>query len=287
LENFREEIILNKKRTRGELPFDIFLKSTNDLVQSIISSLRTDVFYNYIFCEGSSDYIYLKYYLNEYIKTNRLRILPLAGWGEISKIMKTISLALNEKEDEIKGKILAIIDTDKAGNRIDNFNETNHLYFKRMIFNEEMNNIALLSINSTEGGDTSIEDVLNPNAFIETLKCYQDSPYYTILKDEPINTDALCSYNVYNYRMSDKKQLKDFFKSHNGELKVEFAKKYLSFLTTYDKIPKVFVDIIELLNLNITFTNEENHNGIPIKNNNDSEIKQSDQKKKIVIVKNK
>jgi hypothetical protein len=252
LENFREEMVINIRRSKGEgLPFDIYLKSTNDLVQSIISSLRANLYYNYIFCEGTSDYIYLKYYFSEYIENNRLRILPLGGFGEISRLMKNISVSLDYKENEIKGKILAIIDTDEQYNKVEGFMEKGNIYFKRITFNG--NDIELISITSKERtGPIQIEDVLNPRAFKETLKNSIDGPLSKF--DESLyNSNALCSYNAYDYRNSDRKALKEFF-SQDG-VKVKFAKEYIKNAELYNVVPNLFIEIIDVLGLNIKIEN--------------------------------
>ena len=67
------------------------VKSSNDLVQSILSSIIRDDCYNWILCEGSSDKIYLSAYLKEEIAHKRLRIIPVCKASEIKKCMKTLA----------------------------------------------------------------------------------------------------------------------------------------------------------------------------------------------------
>lgn len=60
--NYREQITQARKSIKGPLPFDVNLKSYNDLVQSIIISLMSDTPYNWVICEGISEKIYFEYF---------------------------------------------------------------------------------------------------------------------------------------------------------------------------------------------------------------------------------
>ncbi|MDO9253049.1 MAG: AAA family ATPase [Hydrogenophaga sp.] len=80
--NFREQIKHANKASKGEKPRDIELKSYNDMVQSIVSSMVRTPGYNWILCEGLSDKIYLDFYLSDLVKTQNLRIIPLGGFKE-------------------------------------------------------------------------------------------------------------------------------------------------------------------------------------------------------------
>ncbi len=72
-DNYREEIKFADREQKGKLPLDVMVKSSNDLVQSILSSIIRDDYYNWLLCEGSSDKIYLSAYLKDEIAHPRLQ----------------------------------------------------------------------------------------------------------------------------------------------------------------------------------------------------------------------
>lgn len=245
LEKYQEEITLKKKHNKGELPFDISLKSINDLVQSIIASMRTDTPYSYIFCEGSSDSLYLKHYLSKYLDKEHLRILPLGGCGEITKLMQKLTSIIIDKTADIKGKILGLIDTDVSLQKIEDIKELENFWFRRLLYNEEKNDIELISANSLIGSPvTQIEDTLDPEVFFETIKQYQSNAVNSIINDNSYNKLAQCTHNIVDFSDSGRKLLKDFFKE-NETRKTEFAKKYIK-LASKERKPKLFQDIIKL-----------------------------------------
>ena len=87
ISRYREEIKIKEKEYRSEhrygLPLDIMLKSSNDFIQSILSSIIAEIPYNWLICEGSSEQFYFNYYFDDEIQNNRLRIVPVGGAKEI------------------------------------------------------------------------------------------------------------------------------------------------------------------------------------------------------------
>jgi len=247
LERYQEEIILTRKRESGKLPFDIYLKSTNDLVQSIIASLRKAQPYNYILCEGSSDGIYLRFYLKKYILNNNLRILPLGGCSEVIKIMKNIELIAADKNAEIKGKVLGLIDTDIKFNKPD-IRESNTLMLKRLLFDEKENDIILVGTGDNTVLATQVEHILDPRIFLETIeKYYIDEPISNIITKDKYNKNSKCSYNIIDFTGTQRNIFKDFFQKDVYK-KNEFAEKYISVASNYSEMimPKAFKDILDL-----------------------------------------
>jgi hypothetical protein len=247
LEKFQEEITISKKQAKGKLPYDIYLKSTNDLVQSIISSLRAEKYYNYILCEGSSDSTYLKFYLSKYLEKDNLRILPLGGCSEIVKIMKSIALIVSDKNAEIKGTILGLIDTDTQYLDID-VKETNRLLFKRLLFSKSDNDIKLVGPNNHEIIPTQIEHVLDPNVFLETIKTYKNDAVVQIINEIKFNNAAKCSWNIVDFTENDREKVKTFFTQDENHRKVEFAHRYTEIASSKENlnIPTAFKEVIEL-----------------------------------------
>jgi predicted ATP-dependent endonuclease of OLD family len=251
LEKYQEEIILTKRHEAGKLPFDIYLKSTNDLVQSIIASVRKTPPYNYILCEGSSDSIYLRFYLKKYIENNNLRILPLGGCSEVIKIIKNIELISTDKNSEIKGKILGLIDTDIQFNKPE-INENNNLVLRRLLYDKKENDVTLAGPKDITVVETQIEHVLDPELFLETIvKYYSNEKISNIIKKETYNENAKCSYNIIDFTENQKDIFKEFFHK-NIYIKNEFAANYVSSASKYPGkiIPKTFRDIIDMFNFN-------------------------------------
>lgn len=219
---FQEEIRLGVKHDK-KLPDDVFLKSRYDLAQSIISSIRFDNPYNYLLVEGSSDKIYLESYLTDFINKCNLRIVPLGGCGEVKNLMALINASVDDRNMDVKGKVVAIIDTDNKRLSID-WKNTNNFIFKRIIYDEAKEDITLIDVNSDlVAPQTSIEDVLEPELFIETLKTFVNTDEdFKFLSD--FSSNAKCSYNAVDYKQSQRKNVIGFFSEGNN--KVEFAKKY-------------------------------------------------------------
>jgi len=252
LEKYQEEIILTKKRESGRLPFDIYLKSTNDLVQSIIASLRKVPPYNYILCEGSSDSIYLRFYLKKYIENNNLRILPLGGCSEVIKIIKNIELIASDKNAEIKGKIFGLMDTDVQFIKPE-INENNILALRRLLFDKKENDITLVGPGNNTVVETQIEHVLDPEIFLETIeKYYHNEEISSIITKDKYNANSKCSYNIIDFTEMQKDIFKEFFQKDIYR-KNEFAKKYIFIASKYPEkpIPKAFRDILDVFKFEV------------------------------------
>lgn len=94
LHQYREAIKKSAKETKGQFPSDISLKSVNDLVQSIMSSIRRESPYNWIICEGSSEKIYFEHYFEDYINKKNLRILPVGGAKFVKRLFEYLELPI-------------------------------------------------------------------------------------------------------------------------------------------------------------------------------------------------
>jgi predicted ATPase len=246
LEKYQEEIALTRNHNKGQLPYDVYLKSTNDLGQSIIASLRADNFYNFILCEGSSDSVYLKYYLNNYIEKYNLRIIPLGGCSEVIRILENLETIVKDKNAEIKGTMLGLIDTDTQYTTIDiNEPPNKKLLFRRMLFDVSINDIKLVNQNDHNIVETQIEHVLDPIIFFKTIKSYNDKNIDEIFKEYNIDSSAKCSRNVIDFTDNQRFIIKKFFTLENNYRKVDFANRYTKFASeTKDRpIPAVFSEI--------------------------------------------
>lgn len=219
-----------EKSKKHQLPEHVTLKSTNDLVQSIIATLRNeDNPYSWLICEGSSDKKYLEYFLSEEIKNHNLRILPVGGIGDVIKIYKYLMLPLEEK-NSIHGKIFCLVDTDTEIHKYQNIPKTDLKKLKIMRL-ENCNTFKkthLIEANNVINNlnPTVIENSLDKNVFIQTIKelVVDEKNILEILADKANITDDNNSFFCFaNMRPNDREQINSFIATQ----KVKFAEKYI------------------------------------------------------------
>ncbi|MBV8253138.1 MAG: ATP-binding protein [Chitinophaga sp.] len=237
LNNYREEIKQQKVSSKGKLPYDIRLKSINDFSQSIISSLISEHPFNWIICEGSSEKLYLDYYLNDLVKEKNLRIIPVGGAAEIKRIYNYLSTAYDDFKDDVKGKIYMISDTDKQLVKYTT-QDQNNLLCKRIMNDENNKKTVLEKIDSVIASPpTEIEDCLNGRLFHETLLYFKASnTELSFVADNLKEEYELNSYFYLDMRPTEKVELDNFF--NKGNNKWEFAKKYLEYLALPHNTPE-------------------------------------------------
>lgn len=230
LYNIREKV-KQKINTSGKdkLPLDILLKSKNDLVQSIIASLRKEEPYNWIICEGTSEKIYFEHYFQDKIKESKLRVLPVGGAPEVINIFNYLQVPLNDKNEVIKGKVYCLIDTDEHSIEC-KYKESKNLAIYRLLNVKDKGTTQLERIDSNlRNPPTEIEDCLETDVFIETIKTFENNEV-----NEMISELALQNYNIVYYalnlRPSELDILNKFFNGNDN--KVKFAKKYIEILKT-------------------------------------------------------
>jgi predicted ATP-dependent endonuclease of OLD family len=296
LEKYQEEIALTRKQNKGQIPYDIYLKSTNDLGQSIIASLRADNFYNYILCEGSSDSIYLKFYLSKYIEKYNLRIIPLGGCSEIIKMLENLESIVKDKNAEIRGTILGLIDTDTQYSEIDIKEPPNKkLLFRRMLFDGLINDIKLVNQNDHNIVETQIEHVLDPITFFKTIKTYNDQKINAIFEEKSIDLLAKCSRNVIDFTDNQRLIIRNFFSSDDNYRKVDFANRYTKLSSEAENrpIPTMFLDIKKIFGFEDDISSDK-----PDEFTSDYRLKEADNKnvlaesiavpkRKVVVVRKK
>ncbi|NQZ56679.1 MAG: AAA family ATPase [Lentisphaeraceae bacterium] len=264
MSNYRSEIESRKKETRGNLPSDYKLKSTNDLIQSIVASCMDGSEYNWIVCEGISEKIYFEAYFKDEIKSKKLKILPVKGFKGVKKIYEMLKQPFNDSDLSIKGSVVCLIDTDdKAINGL-SIDKINNLFFKRMIFSG--NKIKLVNADQTQWTPpTEIEDSLSSDAFYDTLKSILDSgsasdqifsdfafdSFQRFVEESEIQITSKVSYDVFDFRQSEKALMKEFFDCQEGYMKVHFANQYVSQLDVEEyEVPCWLNEIKKFLSLN-------------------------------------
>ncbi|WWL45748.1 hypothetical protein V5O39_11285 [Pseudomonas parakoreensis] len=102
----------------------------NDLVQSIIASI-TGADYKWVVCEGSSDKIYLEHYFSG--DSKRPFILPVGAAKNVKKIFAYIVMALDSDRDDIEGRVLFLLDTDKSFEKFDGSDGIDNLRIRRLL----------------------------------------------------------------------------------------------------------------------------------------------------------
>ncbi|HID1684126.1 TPA: AAA family ATPase [Klebsiella pneumoniae] len=162
--------LVNIQESRRAFPNSIEIRSYFDLMASMLSLLKKNE-YNWIFCEGSEDYLYLKSFLKDTIPN--LFILPFNGCGNIKKIFDFLHVPFsdNEENKQIKGKVMCLIDTDtKNIIKVDGYGSNNYnrkLGFYRLSIRDDKSDIV--SIASPDATNTEIEDLLDPELMFTSL----------------------------------------------------------------------------------------------------------------------
>jgi predicted ATP-dependent endonuclease of OLD family len=96
LYDYNAKIRSVEKSSKGILPNNLTLKSTNDLVQAIYYSIQGESPYNWLLVEGVSEKIYFEYFFKAEIDKIKLIILPLGGNKNVSKVYEYLELPMRE-----------------------------------------------------------------------------------------------------------------------------------------------------------------------------------------------
>ena len=234
LENFREYINQNYTKSQGKYPKEVELKSYQDMIQSVVVSMLRDKPYNWIFCEGLSDKIYLTHYLSALVDSNNLRIVPLGGFKQVRRVYDYLSAPLSDKEAGFKGKALCVVDTDAQKEHVELKKDSKNLFFKRLVRDESKMEVLALDADSQHSFPTEIEFALRE----EVLKALLSSPEHhkemenfsvlqEIVKSASVTKGSNNLYDYLNLGPKQKKQLMDNF-FDVGNNKVKFAKAYIA-----------------------------------------------------------
>ena len=244
IERYREQLRQQIDKQKGYLPLEISLKSINDFIQSIISSLMQETPYNWLICEGSSDKVYLEAYLKDIIKTNKLRIIPVGGVGEIAKIYKQLLIFFDDQhiKKEIKGKVFLLSDTDSELHVYVIKPGIHNLENKRLLLDEREDQIKLVNIDcKSVSPATDIEDSMNGKIckmVLQSLK--ESSPLLSFIDDD--EASETCAAVALNLNRENTKKLKEFYNTDNN--KFLCAKKYVEYLSSVDnKVPEWISEI--------------------------------------------
>ena len=226
ISSYREQIKQSIKSSKGQLPYDIRLKSINDFTQSIITSILTDEPFNWLICEGSSEKIYFEKYFEEIKEDKKLRIIPVGGASEIKRNYNNLQVAYEDFKKEVQGSVIMISDTDAEIVQYPVKAELKNLLCFRIVNIDSTKKTNLVRVDSNPvSPKTEIEDALNGRLFFETLMEFEKthSEVETIITgiEEP---EEVASFYALDLSPSKQKLLEKFFDT--GNVKFEFAVKY-------------------------------------------------------------
>jgi hypothetical protein len=234
LENFREHINQNVRATKGKYPKEVELKSYQDMIQSVVVSMLRDKPYNWVFCEGLSDKIYLSHYLSSLIDTHNLRIVPLGGFKQVRRVYDYLVAPLKDKDSGFKGKVVCIVDTDAQKEHVELNKDVKNLFFKRLVRDESKSTVVAVDTDHQFSFPTEIEFTLREEVFnklLETTELVSGiKDFEVLLKIVGEATVTENSNNLYDYLNlgpKQKKQIMDEF-FDIGNNKVDFAKAYVA-----------------------------------------------------------
>lgn len=244
---FRDDIKRLKEISQGVLPANLELKGMNDLVQSIIASI-TGAAYRWIICEGSSD----KIYLDHYFSSSRLKpfVLAVGAAKNVKKIFNYLVMALESDRDDIKGRVLFLLDTDKEFEKFESNDGIQNLRIRRLLNSSSERKTTLSqTTNATFFPPTEIEDCLNAETFIDTLAHFEHEKEVQKLVLEltealTVKHPQLPSGLALDLRDTDKAVLEKIFNLPG--FKIKFALKY-STLADINNCPEWISDIKKFL----------------------------------------
>ncbi|GHC33039.1 hypothetical protein GCM10010082_29500 [Kushneria pakistanensis] len=247
LSEYREQVKRLATSSRGRLPYDIRLKSMNDFIQSIITSVIGDNPFSWIICEGSSEKVYLSSYLKDLLQDKRIRIVPVGGAKEIKRVYNHLSTSYEDFKKEVSGKMILISDTDEE---LVNYkvSEYENLKCKRLVLSSEDKITRLVNIDSNPVSPaTEIEDCLNGKLFLETLRLFSEdySELVGFVNDIDLVSDELDVKFALDIKSSEWEKIKRFFDCEG--VKYRFARKYVDTMKQDHAIPSWVLEVRKML----------------------------------------
>ncbi len=140
-----------------------------DLASSLVSFMRRESKYRWIFCEGSDDKLYLQTMLSKY---KDCYVIPLGGCGNVVKLYQILYGFISEKSEEAHSRALFLIDTDVQRVQVKEpfqySTDKSPLLLNRLqIVNETINLLDVIGSGIYE--HTEMEDCLNPELYYQAL----------------------------------------------------------------------------------------------------------------------
>ncbi|WP_279475790.1 hypothetical protein [Aeromonas veronii] len=102
LDNYKDELKILASETQGAYIDLLEIKSSHDLVQSIVFSITSGNNYKWIICEGKTDRKYISAHL-QYEDIDNLVVLSVGGSPTVKKIYSLLTLALEDRKASVTG----------------------------------------------------------------------------------------------------------------------------------------------------------------------------------------
>lgn len=233
----------------GHLKDEFGIKSMYDLATSVISYWKTYPDKHILLCEGSTDKIYLQAYLN----SDRVKIIPVSGKGNVIKLVGLLQASLRGVKSEATGMIIAIIDTDPIKeyyHEPDLSNNQIKLMRWQISSTNTSDTVSLIPFNqrNTRYTQTAIEDVLNPEVFIKAVT-ETAAQFNTSFKNISLSSDGLVSHlydaeskklSAISYSGNDLqdviKKMHEFINKHKGAIAWKYNEMYKAMTLSKKKI---------------------------------------------------
>ncbi|WP_456293328.1 AAA family ATPase [Pseudomonas sp. AK106] len=228
---YRETVKQQNITHKGALPADISLKSRNDLVQTIIASIRKPLPYSWIICEGTTERIYFEHYFSYEIDKQELKILPVGGAKEVKRLFEYLELPIKEDAKQVTGKVLCLIDTDVEFMECD-FQDYPNLKFRRLL--DLANATHLVKGGHNQKTPTDVEDSLDADYFLQTmyeLRADHEDVQKLVDNIEIIDLSHSAA-SAFNWRRNEREALKALFQEEG--FKFRFANEYVKFVDRED-----------------------------------------------------
>ncbi|SPH08622.1 hypothetical protein LAP8965_03203 [Lactiplantibacillus plantarum] len=254
----------------GHLKDEFGIKSMYDLATSVISYWKTYPDKHILLCEGSTDKIYLQAYLN----SDRVKIIPVSGKGNVIKLVGLLQASLRGVKSEATGMIIAIIDTDPIKeyyHEPDLSNNQIKLMRWQISSTNTSDTVSLIPFNqrNTRYTQTAIEDVLNPEVFIKAVT-ETAAQFNTSFKNISLSSDGLVSHlydaeskklSAISYSGNDLqdviKKMHEFINKHKGAIAWKYNEMYKA-MTLSKKKDLVKIALKKAINCDDTIFNIAN-----------------------------
>jgi predicted ATPase len=245
ISNYREEVGQLTRDSKGKFPADVLAKSIGDFIQSLLIGTTTVKPFSFLLCEGSSELIYFRKYLEREVSEINLRIIPVGGIKEIQRIYSYLEVAHKDFKNLIKGKIFLLCDTDVEIPSFDTSLDTDSIKCRRLLNSHTSKIATLVKTSSNQSSPkTDIEDALDGKTFIETLKkLSQDNEQLKELIPTSQIADGESSYYALNLSPTKYSELGEFFKKFEGKNKITFAQQYVELVKPDSSIPSWIKEI--------------------------------------------
>ncbi len=249
LDNYKDELKVLAAETQGAYIDLLEIKSTHDLVQSIVFSITSKNNYKWIVCEGKTDRKYISAHL-QYEDVDNLVVLSVGGSPTVKKIYSLLTLALEDRKASVTGSAFFLIDTDQNFSNYTASEPIDSIKIRRMLFKRETSEISLLKMSDDcVSPPTEIEHALDNIFYHKTLKSLYEkgnSDFSFIQHVKTLRSNLSAEYLDLNITQQN---IIDKYFDDIGK-KDEFCNEYIQILHDSDEIrtPMWLSKIVNFLN---------------------------------------